>query len=138
MRLDDIATAMGLSMKAVMGPVHARLEVTTDMLAALTHELVTMRERMAALESRPPVPGPAGADGAPGRDGAPGPPGTPGQPGMQFVGAYDASKSYDVGDVVNHDGSGWHCNRTTQRRPGDGSGDWTLFVKRGRDGKGSH
>jgi hypothetical protein len=48
---------------------------------------------------------------------------------------YEMGKSYDRGDCVTWGGSEWHCNQTTTSKPGDGSKDWTLKVKRGRDGK---
>lgn len=43
---------------------------------------------------------------------------------------------YQQGDTATWAGSLWHCNVTgTKAKPGDGSGDWTLAVKKGRDGK---
>jgi hypothetical protein len=29
----------------------------------------------------------------------------------------------------------WHANKTTTEKPGEGSKDWTLCVKKGSDGK---
>jgi hypothetical protein len=52
-----------------------------------------------------------------------------------YRGVYVEGKSYDRGDGVTWGGSEWHCNQTTTSKPGDGSKDWTLKVKRGRDGK---
>lgn len=41
---------------------------------------------------------------------------------------------YLSGDTVTWAGSLWHCNKDgTSTKPGDGSGDWTLAVKKGRD-----
>jgi len=84
------------------------------------------------LETRPPMPGPAGQDGAPG---APGPPGADGTPGLVFRGVFVDGQIYDRGHLVTWAGSSWHCNSTTTTKPGEGSKAWTLMVKRGRDGK---
>jgi integrin beta 3 len=46
-----------------------------------------------------------------------------------------ASKRYERGDVVTWAGSMWHANKTTTEKPGEGSKDWTLCVKKGGDGK---
>lgn len=43
---------------------------------------------------------------------------------------------HEQGDTVTWAGSLWHCNKTgTEAKPGDGSSDWTLAVKKGRDGR---
>ena len=52
-----------------------------------------------------------------------------------YRGVYVDGKTYDRGDAVTWSGSEWHCNESTVTRPGNGSGAWTLKVKRGRDGK---
>jgi len=46
-------------------------------------------------------------------------------------------KSYDPGDLVTWAGSTWHCDEATTSKPGEyaGAKNWTLMVKRGRDGK---
>ena len=44
--------------------------------------------------------------------------------------------TYEAGDTVTWAGSMWHCNGTTNEKPGDGSKAWTLCVKKGSDGKG--
>jgi hypothetical protein len=37
---------------------------------------------------------------------------------------------------VTYGGSEWLCRNTgTNRKPGDGSADWQLIVKAGRDGR---
>jgi len=47
-----------------------------------------------------------------------------------------AGNTYERGDCVTRDGSQWHCNvPSTTATPGDGSKDWTLVVKKGRDGR---
>ena len=48
---------------------------------------------------------------------------------------YQDGKSYDVGQITTWGGASWHANTATTSKPGDGSKDWTLMVKRGRDGK---
>ena len=54
---------------------------------------------------------------------------------FKYLGTWAADQSYLRGNFVTRDGSLWHCNTTaTQERPGQGS-DWTLAVKRGRDGR---
>lgn len=110
----------------------ARLEplvALAGVLEAVRGELATVRERIAVLETRPPVPGPAGEPGPPGKDGA------DGKPGLAYVGVYQDGKAYEPGELVTWAGSCWHCNEATRTRPGDGSPAWTLAVKRGRDGK---
>jgi hypothetical protein len=118
-----------------------------------------MRERLAVLETRAPVPGP------------PGPPGRDGVDGVGFDdlgvvqrddrsftitathgdtvkeigtarvaldiyrGVWADGHTYEPGDGVTWAGSEWHCHTTTATKPGDGSKAWTLKVKRGRDGK---
>ena len=140
--MDELATVIVTRMKSALGPVYDRLQqaeqaalrekVDTELL--ITRELARDRERLAALEARPPAPGPPGADGAPGKDG---PPGLKGDPGMQYRGVYQEATGYDRGDVVTWAGGAWHCNEATTDKPGDGSSVWTLMVKRGRDGRGA-
>jgi hypothetical protein len=52
-----------------------------------------------------------------------------------YLGVYQDGKPYTKGDLVTWGGSAWHCNEDTTSKPGDGSKDWTLMVKRGRDGR---
>lgn len=130
---------------------------TTD--DTLVREMSALRERVAVLEVRAPMPGPAGLNGKDGADGL-------GFDDMhevmedggrtirrryirgdrvkEFVhktavqiqrGVYVEGKSYEPGDVVTWGGSQWHCNEETTTRPGDGLKAWTLIVKRGRDGR---
>ena len=56
-------------------------------------------------------------------------------PGQLYRGVFEAGRSYTRGDTVTLNGSMYHCNSATLARPGDGSGDWTLCVKHGRDGR---
>ena len=56
-------------------------------------------------------------------------------PVQVYKGVFDAS-DYEQGDTATWAGSLWHCNMTgTKAKPGDGSPDWTLAVKKGRDGR---
>jgi hypothetical protein len=82
--------------------------------------LAPVLARLAAVEARPLEPGP---------------PGPPGPPGLTYQGVYQDGKTYDPGDVATWAGSTWHCHSATTTKPGDGSKDWQLMVKRGRDGK---
>lgn len=42
---------------------------------------------------------------------------------------------YEAGDAVTFGGSLWIALRATSAKPGDGSPDWRLAVKKGRDGR---
>lgn len=109
-----------------------RLEGYTSMLQ---RDASALGERLAVVETRPLLPGPAGADGAKGLDGKDGADGAPGTAGLAFEGVYQDGKSYQPGHLVTWAGSSWHCNERTTTKPGDGSKAWTLMVKRGRDGR---
>jgi hypothetical protein len=50
-----------------------------------------------------------------------------------YRGVYLDGKIYERGDMVTVNGSIYHCDTDTTTRPGDGSKDWTLAVKRGKD-----
>ena len=56
-----------------------------------------------------------------------------GSKGLSYAGVWSPGE-YQKGQFVTHSGALWHCNRTTHHKPGDGN-DFTLAVKRGRDGK---
>lgn len=133
-----------------------------------------IRERLAVVETKAPIPGPPGKDGANGHDGKDGKDGLNGKDGAdgfafedlaveqkddcsftikaikgdrikdigtakfdveRYRGVYHEGRTYDRGECVTWGGSEWHCNETTNTKPGDGSKSWTLKVKRGRDGK---
>jgi hypothetical protein len=146
----DVAPPAGLSM--------SEIELT------LTKQVGPLSERLARLEERAPVPGPAGKDGINGSNGKDGVDGlgfddvnveydgdrtieikmARGErvkswpivlPFQKQQGVFVDGKSYVQGDVVTWGGSQWHCNEATSNKPGEGSKDWTLVVKRGRDGK---
>lgn len=100
-----------------------------DVRTACLRELGDVRERVAVVETREPVPGPQGPPGPAGIDGK------DGSAGLRFQGVFTQGKAYEPGDVATWDGSSWHCNEPTTGKPGDGSKGWTLMVKRGRDGR---
>lgn len=53
-----------------------------------------------------------------------------------YRGVFKSEDPYHQGDTVTWAGSLWHCNvNGTKALPGDGSADWTLAVKKGRDGR---
>jgi integrin beta 3 len=57
-------------------------------------------------------------------------------PAMIYRGVFESGRDYARGDTVTLNGSLYHCNvAATVARPGDGSADWTLSVKHGRDGR---
>ena len=141
---------------------NACLETETRAASAgLVGEVAGLRERCAVIDTRAPVPGPAGRDGLNGKDGA---------DGLSFgdlVVEYDGERTftikavrdlqtkelgrfklqipiyrdtwksaevaYEPGDIVTHDSSGWICKKDTTTQPGTaaGAGFWKLFVKRG-------
>jgi integrin beta 3 len=56
-------------------------------------------------------------------------------PSMIHRGVWLEGKAYEQGDVVTWAGSGWIAKTDTITKPGDGSSDWLLVIKRGRDGR---
>jgi hypothetical protein len=57
------------------------------------------------------------------------------RPSMKYAGTWNAECLYGEGVFVTDGGSMWHSNRANVGlRPGQAD-DWTLVVKRGRDGK---
>ena len=127
------------------GPSAAELElIDAGRVEPLKATLAALQERIAVLEVRPLLPGPAGKDGAPGldgKDGAPGlngkdgGPGKDGLAGLSYEGVYQEGKAYEPGQLATWGGSTWHCNEPTTSKPGETAQAWTLMVKRGRDGK---
>jgi hypothetical protein len=115
--LADLTAATIRTLHAPMALKVAALETTGGELVAAVGDV---RARLAVLEDRQPLPGPAGPAGPPGRDGRDGVDG----------------KAYDVGDLVTSGGSAWYCGRSTTSAPGT-SGDWQLMVKHGRDARGA-
>lgn len=56
-------------------------------------------------------------------------------PALIYRGVFVEGKEYARGDTVTWAGASWHCHTTTTAKPGDGSKDWQLMVKRGAEGK---
>ncbi|MFZ2252605.1 MAG: hypothetical protein WAW13_00355 [Minisyncoccia bacterium] len=52
-----------------------------------------------------------------------------------YRGVFKDGDTYQPGDTVSFGGGLWHCNAETAGRPGEESQEWTLAVRRGRDGK---
>jgi hypothetical protein len=52
---------------------------------------------------------------------------------FRYCGTWSADQVYFEGNFTTEGGSLWHAHRQTTQKPGDGS-DWTLCVKRGKDG----
>jgi hypothetical protein len=139
MRPDELANLVERAIRDALSPVVARLTHVEGKAAAVETRLV-------GFESWRPVPGPAGPpgrDGTNGKDGKDGTNGTNGIDGkdgasLRYCGTWLKGGTYDKGDLVTWDGSMWHANGPIGLSvPGDGSKDWTLCVKRGRDSKGS-
>lgn len=139
----------------------AAMDKTERITSELTKDLGALRERVAVVEVRQPVAGPAGPPGTNGRDGVDGlgfdditavqdadrhltikavrgdrvkSLGTMNIPAAIYRDVWMDGVSYDHGDMVTWAGSTWHCNESTTSKPGE-SKAWTLMVKRGRDGK---
>jgi hypothetical protein len=51
----------------------------------------------------------------------------------EYLGAFKDGQDYEPGDFVSWGGALWHCDKATTAKPG--TDDWTLAVKKGRDGK---
>lgn len=159
-KLEDFAEVVRLTIKAALAPEQARSALLDQALTEARAELSLVRERLAIVEAREPVPGPpgpAGHDGAAFTAGeleclqAPNDPrlvtlqfrrGDVVTPAGQlqfrvpvYCGVWQAGAHYAPGDMVTWSGSQWHCNAATGERPGLGNPTWTLAVKSGRDGK---
>ena len=162
---DDLAQLILGTIQQALAPLRAQLTRLDDQLTAaagrleLYDQLVpALRERLAVVESRPPLPGPPGADGQPGQDGV----GfddlaasfdgdrtltlafTRGAvvktfpvvlPIPRYCGVFSAAQTYRVGDLVTWAGSMWTCTTSTSSKPDEHAGAWRLVVKRGRDGR---
>jgi hypothetical protein len=56
-------------------------------------------------------------------------------PVMIYKGVYQPGSEYEPEDAVTYGGSVWRCKSATTAQPGNGSKDWMLIVKAGRDGR---
>lgn len=54
---------------------------------------------------------------------------------MIYRGVYRSDQEYLPGDTCQFGGGLWHCDKQTRAKPGEGD-DWSLAVRRGRDGAG--
>ena len=56
---------------------------------------------------------------------------------VRFDGIYERGRTYQKGMIATWGGSLWHANRETDAEPGQTANheDWTLIVRRGRNGK---
>ena len=158
----DFVRDVGAQAAAEIAALSGRLMVAETQLAAVVEgvsPISALRERLAVLETRAPVPGPPGP---PGRDGVDGVGfeglgveqrddrsftitasrgdcvkeiGTARFAADIYRGVWADGRTYEPGDGVTWAGSEWHCHTPTATKPGEGSKAWTLKVKRGRDGK---
>jgi hypothetical protein len=162
MRPDVLAEAVARAMRAALAPLglrvaaadeaRLRLEATA---AELAGTLAMVRERVAVLETRAPVPGPSGPPGVDGLGVKEFDVAYDGErtftlrwasaerleersfrlPVVLYRGTYTEGRTYDAGDVVTHQRSAWCCLTTTGTRPGEAAAAWQLMVMRGRDGR---
>ncbi len=168
---DQLAELVVMTIKQALAPFLQSLAVLEERVSgqgtrlasteAERAELLAMRERLAVVEARPPIPGPAGRDGAPGANGADGigfdsvEAAFDGDrtlafhfrkgeltktvalplPMPHYEGIYQAGRDYGLGDIVTDGGSAWICVAPTQSRPNENASAWRLMVKRGRDGR---
>lgn len=54
-------------------------------------------------------------------------------PQLAYRGVWTEGEQYERGSIVTHGGSAWHADAKTSLKPP--SPDWTLMVKKGRDGR---
>jgi hypothetical protein len=165
MQAEDLATIVVEALKPLVARVaalDARLTRLDTGHGGDAETIAALRERVAVLETRAPVPGPPGA---PGRDGVDGlgiddvgvehdgergftfrakagdrvkDCGSFALPVLIYRGVYAPEHAYTPGDVVTHGGSAWHCQLATRTRPEtvEGAAAWRLMVKRGDRGRG--
>jgi hypothetical protein len=143
--VEGIAPVVRDFVKTALGDVAARVQVLDTQLAGLvtaTTEIGTMRERLAVLETRAPVPGPTGPAGQNGSDGLGVDDlaieqvddatvrvkathgdtvkviGTVRFPVARVTGDYEPGREYLPGDLVRHKNAIWHCRVATTVAPG--------------------
>jgi len=156
--LDTRTDAALAVVRLELGQVDAYATRLEGYTSFLQRDAAALSERVAVVETRAQVPGPAGQDGTAGADGlgfddldvkfdgynmltfeftrAGLVKGFPvSLPFLRYQGVYQHSQKYFHGDVVTWAGSTWHCSEPTTAKPDEGSKVWTLMVKRGRDGK---
>ena len=164
MQPDDLADIVVDALRPLVARLTEleRKSAAPDMPQMVLNGIVsTMRERIAVLEVRAPVPGPPGAAGRDGIDGVGFGDLTVDYDGERTftiravrdaqtkdVGRFTLpipiyrdvwtrrDAAYTTGDIVTHNGSGWICRKDTTTQPDTdaGAGFWKLFVKRGDRG----
>lgn len=160
MRVETIAAAVVLLLKDAIGPLRQEIAMLTErcqQLSALLPDVGALRERLAVVEARPPIPGPPGPAGVDGfgcdelvatqdadddrvitlayrRGQVTKALGTVRLSTPRFCGIWERERAYLPGDQVTHKGGLWHCHAPTRNTPGDGDDGWQLQVKRG-DGR---
>jgi hypothetical protein len=153
MQPDALASVVALAIKSAVAPLAARVAVLETQLAEARTALDVkdLHTRVAVLETRAPVPGPAGAagvDGLAGKDGADGlgfddldivhdgergvivrfargervKESTIVFPCLLYRGVFAPGHTYNAGDIVTHGGSAWHCGRPTTTKPDTAEG----------------
>lgn len=157
--VEELAEVVVTTVQRAIAPLTARLAVLDEQFKSF--EAASVRERLAVLETRAPVPGPAGKDGANGKDGADGlgfddlsvdfdgnrtlafnfqrgdikKTFSIPLPFQRYCGSYQPDYPYVIGDVVTSGGNAWHCQQPTTIRPGDSVSAWKMMVRKGRDGR---
>lgn len=154
---DDLIDAVQNFIEAKIAPLREKILLQQ---AEIEH-LKSRPEPQPGRDGLPGAPGTPGRDGAPGKDGADGlgfdnltvehdgerlitVRVTNGErtrsfpitiPCMIYREVYRAETAYQKGDCVSFGGSIWTALRDTTEKPGNGSEDWKLSVKHGRDGR---
>lgn len=54
---------------------------------------------------------------------------------VEYKGVWSPGQQYRRGQLITHGGNIWHCNQPTTSKPGEAHADWTLAVRRGKDGR---
>jgi hypothetical protein len=163
-KVEAFAALVTQTIRIVLEPLVARLTFAEGALAALRQgagELGAVRERLAVLETKAPIPGPAGQPGTDGTNGfgfddlsvefdgartltlrfvQTSPAGDRVKsfpltlPYPRYLGPFEHGREYGTGDVVFFARGSWHCDTATTGIPGQDPA-WALMVKPGRDGK---
>ena len=139
MQADALAAVVVSAFKVALAPLLARVAVLEG--ADLTKEITTMRERLAVLETRAPVPGPPGGRGKDGIDGLGYDDlaieqvdettvtlkairgdhakviGSVTFPVARFTGDYEGGRAYTPGQLVRTKSAIWHCRVATTLAP---------------------
>ena len=174
MTSDELAAIVAGVIRQTVTPIVSRLVVLeahaaapvplAPLVVALEATVGQVRERVASLEARAPVPGPAGQDGPPGADGLGFDDLTVTYDGRRTLaftcaaadgtrtrdvgrveltglplpaGRWLEGKTYTYGDLVTHDRSAWLCTVATATRPGTsgGASAWLQLAARGDRGR---